>query len=184
VPDAELSDLADSIAHQVVGFLVGVRAVAEGEDPSIALAMLLLECTQLTLAGGRLGALHDLVPDERFEPDAGRDPDLDALRVALGRLFGDVDGFVEVVDPVDPARGTAGFRLSDEFAAICDDLVHGLRHHREGRVVEALWWWQYSYLASWGAALGGVTRALHSLVAHTRLDTTPDPAPGPARQTV
>jgi hypothetical protein len=182
VPDADLAALAAHTADQVEAFLDGVRAVASGEEPAIALAMLLLECGQLGLAGARLGALHDLVPDERFEPDPGSDPDLDELRAGLARLLGDVDGFVEVVDPIDPDRGTAGFRISDEIAAICDDLVHGLRHQRDGRVMEALWWWQFSYLASWGSSLGGLTRALHSLVAHTRLDAAAADVAGSLRR--
>jgi hypothetical protein len=34
-----------------------------------------------------------------------------------------------------------------------------------------LWWWQFSYVSSWGAEASGVLRALQSIVAHDRLDT-------------
>ena len=39
-----------------------------------------------------------------------------------------------------------------------------------GRISEALWWWQFSYVASWGTEASGVLRALQSVVAHDRLD--------------
>ena len=35
---------------------------------------MLLALSQLLLAGARLGAITDVVPSERFEPDAGPDP--------------------------------------------------------------------------------------------------------------
>ena len=49
-------------------------------------------------------------------------------------------------------------------------LAHGLRHFRAGRTSEALWWWQFSYVSSWGAEASGALRALQSVVAHDRLD--------------
>jgi hypothetical protein len=61
-------------------------------------------------------------------------------------------------------------RLSDDLADIAADLVHGLQHYRAGRSIEALWWWQFSYLSSWGNHAGAALRALHSVVAHVRLD--------------
>ena len=36
---------------------------------------------------------------------------------------------------------------------------------------EALWWWQYSYVADWGNLASAALRALQSVVAHDRLDT-------------
>jgi hypothetical protein len=50
-------------------------------------------------------------------------------------------------------------------------VANGLAHHRAGRIHEALWWWQFSYVSSWGAEASGVLRALQSIVAHDRLDT-------------
>ena len=29
-------------------------------------------------------------------------------------------------------------------------LDHGLSHYDDGRPIEALWWWQFSYLSTWG----------------------------------
>ncbi|WP_083459566.1 DUF5063 domain-containing protein [Jiangella muralis] len=169
-PAAEYGDFAAEIADQIESFLLAIREIARGADPGSTLSLLLLEVSQLCLAGGRLGAISDVVPDERFEPDAGPDADVDELRLRIAALLEPVDGYVEVVDPVDPERGATGFRLSDDLASIAQDLLHGLTHYKDGRVIEALWWWQFSYLSSWGATAGSALRALHSLIAHTRLD--------------
>ncbi len=174
--DEDYAGFAAEIADQVESFLVAVREIARGTDPGTTLSMLLLQVSQLALAGGRLGAITDVVPDERFEPDAGPDPDVEELRERLAGLLEPVDDYVEIIDPVDPARGADSFLISDDLASIASDLLHGLTHFRDGRTIEALWWWQFSYLSSWGATCGAVLRALHSLIAHTRLDTERDPA--------
>lgn len=175
-PAEDYADFAAEIADQVESFLVALRAIARGDDPASTLSLLLLETSQLVLAGGRLGAITDVVPDETFEPDAGYDPDVEEVRERLARLLEPVDDYVEVVDPIDSSLGVDTFLLSDDLTSIASDLLHGLQHHREGRVLEALWWWQFSYLSNWGATAGGVLRALHSLIAHTRLDGRLDPA--------
>jgi hypothetical protein len=175
-PAHEYADFTAEIADQVESFLVAVREIARGNDPGSALSLLLLQVSQLSLAGGRLGAIADVVPDERFEPDPGPDHDVEELRERLGVLLEPVDDYVEVIDPVDPDRGADGFRMSDDLAGIAADLLHGLTHYRDGRTVEALWWWQFSYLSSWGVTCGAVLRALHSLIAHTRLDHQRDQA--------
>jgi hypothetical protein len=169
VPD-ELDALARDLNEQMSAFLVALAQVAAGDEPDFALSVLMLEISQLALAGGRLAALADIAPDEDFEADAGPDADLDSLRDGLRQLLGDVDVYVDVVDPMHPEQGTAVCRISDELAVVASDLVHGLQHYANGRVVEAMWWWQFSYLATSGAALTSATRAVHSLVAHTRLD--------------
>jgi hypothetical protein len=171
----DYADFAAEIHDQVKSFLVALRAIARGDDPGSTLSLLLLEVSQLVLAGGRLGAIADVVPVERFEPDTGPDPDVEELRERLAVLLEPVDDYVEVVDPVDPARGADTFLLSDDLASIAEDLLHGIAHYEDGRVVEALWWWQFSYLSSWGASAGAVVRALQSLIAHTRLDHSRDP---------
>ena len=66
----DLGDFTIEIADQVESFCVAVREIAAAEDPDYAISLLLLETSQLLLAGGRLGAISDVVPDERFEPDA------------------------------------------------------------------------------------------------------------------
>jgi hypothetical protein len=159
------------IAAQIESFLIAVGAVARGDFPGGTLSILLLEVSQLLLAGGRLGAVVDVVPNERYEPDAGVDPDADGLRERLAELLEPVDEYVEVFDPYQRDREVIASRLSDDLADVAADLFHGLAHFRAGRANEALWWWQYSYLANWGSTASSALRALHSAVAHTRLDT-------------
>jgi hypothetical protein len=71
----DLEDLGQSIADQVESFLLALREVARSGDAGRAVPLLLLEVSQLLLAGGRLAAYVDIVPAERFEPDTGPDPD-------------------------------------------------------------------------------------------------------------
>jgi len=168
-----LEEFAADIADQIQSFVLAVTEVAKAESPDQAVSLLLLEVLQLMLAGGRLGAIVDVVPDDRFEPDAGYDPDVDALREKLAQLLEPIDTYTEVFDPfVTDAAET--FRLSDDLAAIVTDLIHGVAHYRDGRWAEALWWWQFSYLSHWGTQAGAALRALHAVVAHVRLDTESD----------
>ncbi len=170
VIDEDVVALAHSLHAQISGFLRAVVEVARGDEPEYALSLLMLETSQLALASGRLAALDDVPLEEEYEVDPGPDPDLDDLRDALRALLDDVDVYVDVIDPIHPQRGTGVFRISDELTAVAADLLHGLRHFDEGRLAEALWWWQYSSLASWGSSLASSMRAVQSLVAHTRLD--------------
>lgn len=164
-------DFAVQIADQVESFLVSVAEVAKGDDPDSAVPYLLLELSQLALAGGRLGAHEDFVPVERYEPDLGPEPDVDELRLRLASLLEPVDVYSEVFDPYVPRSEPVACRISDDLADIVTDLRHGMAHYREGRVSEALWWWQFSYLSNWGTTATAALRALQSLVAHVRLDT-------------
>jgi len=165
----DLEDFAADIADQIESFVIAVTEVAKAESPDQAVSLLLLEVSQLLLAGGRLGAIVDVVPDDRFEPDAGYDPDVDTLRESLARLLEPIDSYTEVFDPYGAAE-VDSFQLSDDLAAIVNDLSHGLAHYRDGRWPEALWWWQFSYLSHWGTQAGAALRALHAVVAHVRLD--------------
>ncbi len=171
--DQDLQDIADSLAEETRTFVAVVEALAQGERPEEAVSLLLLEFSMLLATGARLGAIDDVVPEENWEPDAGREPDVDELRDALRAQLEPIDDYVEVFDPyagvdVVPAR------LSDDLAGIVADLLHGLAHHAAGRVLEALWWWQFSYLATWGQAASAGLRALQSLVAHVRLGSPLD----------
>ncbi|MGI8676653.1 MAG: DUF5063 domain-containing protein [Nocardioidaceae bacterium] len=171
VLDSDLEDLAQSVADQVESFLLAVREIAGSGDNARAVPLLLLEVSQLLLAGARLGVQVDFVPSEEYEPDAGPDPDLDRIREALATLLDGFDDYTEVFDPyVDPPELVAS-RVSDDISAIASRVAHGLAHYRAGRILEALWWWQFSYVASWGTEASGVLRALQSVVAHDRLDS-------------
>ncbi len=169
---SDFEDFAQQIADQVGSFLLALRAISRGEagESGAAISLLLLEVSQVLLAGGRLGVHSDFTPADEYEPDAGPDPDLDAMRLRLAVLLESVDAYSEVFDPyVDPPEIVSSL-LSDDLVSIATSLAHGLRHYRDGSVSEALWWWQFSYVSSWGNEASGVLRALQSVVAHDRLD--------------
>ena len=168
--DRERDDLAQQVADAVEVYLLGLQAISRGEAEGAAVPLLLLEVSQLLLAGARLGAQVDFEAPTRYQPDVGPDPDLDAMRLRLADVLGDIDTYAHNFEPYDPA--TLPSQLSDDLASIATDVALGLRHHRNGDAREALWWWQYSYLASWGTSACGVLSALHSVVAHDRLDRT------------
>ncbi len=170
---ADLLDLAEDMAVAAREFIATVEAVAAAESPAESISILLLELSGLLSSGAPLGAIVDVVPDERFEPDAGIEPDVDRLRDALRELLGPADAYVEVFDPYAGPQVVAA-RLSDDLADICSDLLHGLAHHADGRPLEALWWWQFSYLSTWGQGASAALRALQSLVAHVRLEVPLD----------
>ncbi|MEY9968195.1 hypothetical protein ABIA33_006275 [Streptacidiphilus sp. MAP12-16] len=167
----EPDDFAVQIADSVDSFVLAVNEIAKGDEPGSAISLLLLEVSQLLLAGGRLGAIEDVLPEDRYEPDTGPDRDEDELRQRLAELLAPIDVYHEVFDPYGPVDKPVPCRISDDVAGVVTDLEHGLVHYREGRVSEALWWWQFSYLANWGSTTTSVLRALHSLVAHVRLDS-------------
>ena len=165
-------EFAQQIADQVESFLLALRAIARGEATGgEAISLLLLVVSQVLLAGGRLGVQEDFQPQEEYEPDPGPDPDLDDMRHRLAVLLGGVDAYTEVFDPyVDPPELVSSL-MSDDLTSIAASLAHGLRHFKAGRVSEALWWWQFSYVASWGGEASASLRALQSVIAHDRLDS-------------
>jgi hypothetical protein len=177
-PAEEWRPLADRIAGNARDFLDGLAAVAQGEGADETVPLLLLETAQMMLAGAQLGASKDVILPSNWEPDVGADPDmdLDALRTGLAIRLSGFDDYAEIFDPYADTQATS-FRLSDDLAAVAADLVHGLKHHEAGRVAEALWWWQYSFVNHWGTHGGAALRALHSVVAHARLDVAEEPAP-------
>lgn len=170
VLDSDTEDLAQQVADQVASFLLALREIAREGDPGRAVPLLLLEVSQVLLAGARLGVQRDFTPAEEFQPDAGPDPDLDTMRLRLARMLDGVDVYEEVFDPYVQAQAVPT-ALSDDLTSVAAALAHGLTHFRAGRVLEALWWWQFSYLSSWGAEASGALRALQSILAHDRLDT-------------
>lgn len=171
--DAETEEFAQQIADQVESFLLALQAIAREADGGRAVSLLLLEVSQVLLAGARLGVQRDFLPQERFQPDAGPDPDLDGMRLRLAKMLDGVDVYTEVFDPYSPDGEIELMQstLSDDLTSMAASLAHGLRHFRAGRVDEALWWWQFSYVANWGSEASGALRALQSIVSHDRLDT-------------
>lgn len=167
-PDGETEDFAQQIADQVESFLIALQATAREGDAGRAIPLLLLEISQVLLAGARLGAQRDFTPAGEYQPDVGPDPDLDEMRLRLADMLDSVDSYAYVFDPYVPEM-VVGL-LSDDLTSIATDLAHGLRHYRQGNVEEALWWWQFSYVSSWGNLAGVTLNALLSVVAHDRLD--------------
>ena len=163
-------DFAVQIADSIESFIVATTEVAKGDEPDSAVPFLLLELSQLLLAGGRLGAHEDIVPDERYEPDTGPDLDVDELRERFAVLLDPVDVFSEVFDPYEPRKAPVPARISDDLTDVITDLRHGMAHYRAGRTSEALWWWQFSYFSNWGSTASATLRALQSVVAHVRLN--------------
>jgi hypothetical protein len=170
--DAETEELAQHVADQIESFLIALRALARGDArDSEAVSLLLLAVSKVLLAGARLGVQQDFTPSEEYEPDPGPDPDLDELRLRLGMLLDGVDAYTEVFDPYSDPPETVSSLISDDLTSIAAFLAHGLRHFRSGRVGEALWWWQFSYVSSWGPEASAVLRALQSVITHDRLDS-------------
>ncbi len=141
---SDLEDFAQQIADQVTSFLLALRAISRGEATGgQAVSLLLLEVSQVLLAGGRLGVHEDFQPADEYEPDAGPDPDLDAMRLRLAVLLESVDAYTEVFDPyVDPPEIMSSL-LSDDLTSIATALAHGLqpprgRPRRRGAVVVAV----------------------------------------------
>src|SRR3974390_3871054 len=87
----EWRPIADQIAANVKNFIDGVDALAQaGGDETVP--MLLLEVSQILLAGAQLGASRDVIPPGNWEPEVGADPDMDVLRTGLARRLGGCDG--------------------------------------------------------------------------------------------
>jgi hypothetical protein len=169
----ELRFLGEESARDARAYLSTVTEVATGAEPDTAIPILLLAVSQVLVAGARLGAITDVVPDERFEADPGPDADVDPVRQGLVNLFEGLDEYVHVVDPlvgVSVAKGS----LSNDLAEVAAALAHGLSHYESGRVSEALWWWQFSYLSSWGDSASRALRVLQTILGHIRLDADPD----------
>jgi hypothetical protein len=166
--DIELEEFAQQIADGVESFLVSLQAMSREESAGTVVPLLLVEVSQILFTGARLGAQRDFAPSLEYQPDVGPDPDLDAMRLRLARLLDSVDTYTFNFDPYVPEITTA--QLSDDLTSIATDLANGLRHFRSGNISEALWWWQFSYVATWGNNASAVLRALQSVVAHDRLD--------------
>ncbi|NYE36088.1 hypothetical protein F4692_001192 [Nocardioides cavernae] len=169
VDQSGLPGFGEQIADSVESFLLALRAIAREGNGAEAVSLLLLEISQVLLAGARLGAQNDFTPREEFQPDVGPEADIDDLRLRLAEMLGGVDDYTFVFDPYIPE--VVESRLSDDLASIAIDLENGLRHFRGGNVDEALWWWQFSYVNNWGNLAGAALNALITVVAHDRFDT-------------
>ncbi len=165
----EDEEFAAQIADQIESFLLVLRAVAREGNGARAISLLLLEISQVLLAGARLGAQLDFQPREKYQPDVGPDAEVDDMRLRLALMLDSVDTYSFVFDPYLPQ--VVESQLSDDLTSIAADLDNGLRHYKRGDVTEALWWWQFSYVNNWGNLAGATLNALLTVVAHDRFDT-------------
>src|SRR4051812_48841424 len=165
---SDTEDFAQSIADSCASFLLALREIAREGNVCQAIPLLLLEISQISLTGARLGAQQDFEPRQEYQPDVGPESDLDDMRLRLAEMLDNLDTYSYVFDPYVP--GVVESQLSDDLTSIASDLENGLRHYRQGDVAEALWWWQFSYVSSWGNLAGTSLNALLSVVAHDRLD--------------
>lgn len=172
---ADLADVARSVSDEARRFVTTVTEVAANTLPEVAIPLLLLAVSDVLAAGARLGAMTDVVPPDRFEPDVGPDADLDPLRAALENVLEGIDDYVEVDDPL-LGETVVSSSVSGDLVLIAGALVQGQRHFDNGQVLEALWWWQYSYLANWGDRASAVLRVIQAILAHLRLDVDDDVA--------
>jgi hypothetical protein len=170
--DDEAAEFAQQIADSVESFLLALRAIAREATGGQAISLLLLEISQVLLAGARLGAQRDFTPAGKYQPDVGAEADLDEMRLRLADILGNLDTYSFVFDPYVPE--VVESQLSDDLTSIASDLENGLRHYRLGNIEEALWWWQFSYVSSWGNLAGATLNALLSVVSHDRLDVDND----------
>jgi hypothetical protein len=145
-----------------------LRAIAREGNGAQAVSLLLLEISQVLLAGARLGP-ERLRASRGIPADVGPEPDIDDLRMRLAEMLDSVDTYSFVFDPYLPE--VVESQLSDDLASIAVDLDNGLRHFKLGDVDEALWWWQFSYVNNWGNLAGAALNALLTVVAHDRFDT-------------
>ena len=167
-PVTDQDRFGEQIADSVESFLIALREIAREGNGAQAVSLLLLEISQVLLAGARLGVQQDFEPRLEYQPDVGPEADVDEMRIRLAEMLGDVDTYSFVFDPYVPE--VVASQLSDDLTAIATDLENGLRHYRAGDVAEALWWWQFSYVSSWGNLAGAALNALLSVVSHDRLD--------------
>ncbi len=126
--DSDLEDFGQQIADACEAFLLGLQAISREEDGGSAVPLLLLEVSQLLLAGARLGAQRDFEPESQYQPDVGPDPDLDAMRMRLAEKLGELDTYAHNIEPYDP--DTVPSLISDDLTLIATDVANGLRHFR------------------------------------------------------
>ena len=122
--DSELSsdteDFAQSVADSFSSFLLALRAIAREGDVGRAISLLLLEISQISLAGARLGAQQDFEPRVEYQPDVGPEADLDDMRMRLAEMLDNLDTYSYVFDPYVPE--VVESQLSDDLTSIAADL--------------------------------------------------------------
>ena len=167
--DDELVAVARGFAEDVEAVLEGFRSLVGITDGDELVAGLLVELSRALTVGARMAAMPRMVPPDRYEPDSGPEVELDDVRVELATVLDGFDTYVEVFDPYDDPAEPSAYRISDDVISLVAALAHGMQHARAGRLLEALWWWQFSFFTSWGGETTSALRALQSVVARDRI---------------
>lgn len=167
--EAELRQLADETARDARAYLDTVTELSSGGVEDSALAILMLALSTIVSTGARLGAVQDILLEDLYEPDSGPDADLENLHMGLANLLEGLDEYADIVDPLVSTELTQG-SLANDLTEVAAALGHGLQHYDKGRHTEALWWWQYSFMSSWGERAIAALRMLVCMLGHIRLD--------------
>src|SRR5260370_17614912 len=91
----EWRPLADQVAVNVKDFIDGVEALAQGGGDE-TVPLLLLEVSQILLAGAQLGASRVVFLPGTWEPEFGDDPHLYALRSSHSSRLSSVDAYPDL----------------------------------------------------------------------------------------
>ena len=122
--------------------------------------------------GAWLGAIVDVLPAERFEPDSGPDAEMEHLRAGLAIIFEGLDDHAGRDRPGHGSDSGQRHLVGDPWMSPRlwpTSLAPRARRHRRGPVVVAV---QLSVGVGERGAMA--LRVIHSVVAHVRLDADPD----------
>ncbi|MDR1295770.1 MAG: DUF5063 domain-containing protein [Bifidobacteriaceae bacterium] len=147
--------------------------VASGMGGEAALSVLAYATSDACTAAARLSAIVDFpVPGGRLLTPVTFDTD--PLRRGLANALQGIDTYYEVDvprgDPSDPARTPeiVEASLTDDILTAVSAMETGLYLLDQGRPAEAIWWWQYSCLSSWGERITAALHVIQTLLCQAR----------------
>ena len=155
--DSDTEDFAQSIADSFASFLLALREIAREGDAGRAISLLLLEISQISLTGARLGAQRDFEPRERVP--ARRRPRVRPRRDAAAarrRCSTTSTPTATCSTPTCPRWSRASSPTTSPASPPTSRPACATT--AQGDVDEALWWWQFSYVSSWGNLAGVVAQ--------------------------
>jgi hypothetical protein len=173
--DSLLAD-ARLLEHAFRNCLALYTEVASGTGAESALPVLAYATSDACTAAARLSAIVDFpVPDGQLLTPVAFD--LDAVRRGLANALQGIDVYYEVDmprgDPADPTRAPeiVEASLTNDILTAVSAMETGLHLLDEGRPAEAIWWWQYSCLSSWGERITSALHVIQTLLSQARADT-------------
>ncbi len=170
----EWTVLSEQSAADAQVYLLTMREIASGNSPEAAFPMALLALSQVLVIGRPArrdrGRRAGRAVRARPRPGSRRSTRCARTSPTCSRA-----------STSTPTSSTRCSRPSPRWATSATTwstsprrLSHGLSHQAAGRPVEALWWWQFSYLSHWGERAASALRVVQALLAHVRLDADPD----------